>query len=552
MGELLKTGSLGSILLNSQIITEEHILAALAEQQVSGCRFGEALVRLDIVAQEDIDWALSNQLNIPYVRLKKEMIDKAAVDLLPGSICRRYGIMPIICCGNELSIAMTDPLNSEAIAAVKELSGCNVTIAVALIRELREMQAFFYGPQEECDLLGFCSDLFPESALVTINADLTGAKLIDYLLGYMVQQNLAALAMQPVGDICRILARKKKGSREIGSFPLSCFSPVQQRLRRMAGVDGNNRYGSGTISFRYRGAELALQAIFLKAVGGDCITIRRLVLATFPLTSDEFITSETDRRLFRELTALDRGIVLCAAADTSDRDRLIDLYLDERGDRGQGAILIGAGIGHGRLHFPRIDSRELLPVEFSSLLANLLEHDPEVVAIEDAADEQLLLGAGKVALRGKLVIAGIPGNELATLFDYLGHLWQQHHFIPSHLQGIITCRCVLLLCPSCRQSYLPSPEELAAMGLESPPAEFFNASGCTACGHSGFSARKYLLEVIPMSADILACLEKGLGGRGTVQFLNAGGLRDIRSRGIELLASGEISPQEFISALVLC
>src|SRR5512133_628291 len=149
MGALVKTGTLGSILLNSQIITEEHIAAALAEQQVSGCRFGEALVRLDIVTQEDIDWALSNQLNIPYVRLKKEMIDRAAVELLPGNICRRYGIMPIICCGNELSIAMTDPLNSEAIAAVKELTGCTVSVAVALIRELREMQAVFYGPQEE-------------------------------------------------------------------------------------------------------------------------------------------------------------------------------------------------------------------------------------------------------------------------------------------------------------------------------------------------------------------------------------------------------------------
>jgi len=551
MGALVKAGSLGSILLNSQIITEDHIAAALAEQQRSACRFGEALVRLGIVAQEDIDWALSNQLNIPYVRLKRELIDRAAVEMLPGDICRRYGIMPIICCGNELSVAMTDPLNNEAIEAIQELTGCTVSVSVALIRELREMQAVFYGPLEDGESLEFSSQLFPEAALANINVDLTGAKLIDYLLGYMAQQNLVSLSMQPVGEICRIMARKKKGEREIGSFPLKRLSPVQQRLRRMAGVDGGVRSGSGTISCYYRGAELAAQALFLKVVGGDIITIRRQVLATFPATIDNFITSDEDRRLLRELIALDRGIILCAASDTDDRDRLIDLYLDERGSRGQGVMLFGAGIGRGQLQFPRIDGKDLPPVDFSSLLATMLEHDPQVIAIEDAGDEQLMLGAGKAALRGKLVVAGVPGNDLATLFDYLGHLWRQHHFIPDYLQGIITCRGVLLLCPGCREPYNPSAEEMAVMGLVRPPQEFYNSAGCSACGHTGFIARRYLLEVIPLSADILGCLERARDGREMVQFLNDRGLRDVRTMGIALLDSGEISPPEFISALVL-
>lgn len=551
MAELVKVGSLGSILLNSGIITEEHIAAALAAQQQSGCRFGEALVTLGIVAQEDIDWALSNQLNIPYVRLKRELIDRAAVELLPGNICRRYGIMPIIRCGNELSVAMTDPLNNEAITAIQELTGCTVSVSVALIRELREMQAVFYGPPEEGDSLGFSSDLFPESARANMNVDLTGAKLIDYLLGYMVQQNLATLSMQPVGETCRVMARKKRGGREIGSFPLSRFPAVQQRLRRMAGVDGAVRSGSGTISCNYRGTELAAQALFLRVVGGDMITIRRQVLAPFPATIEEFITSEEDMRLLRGLTSLDRGIVLCAASDTDDRDRLIDFFLDELEAKGQEVMLFGAGIGQGRHHFPRVEGSEVLPAEFSSLLATMLEHDPEVIAIENAGDEHLMLGAGKAALRGKLVVAGVPGSDLATLFDYLGHLWRQHHFIPAQLAGIIACRGVLLLCPACRERYNPSAEEMAVMGLVKPPAEFFTATGCTACGYTGFIARKYLLEVISMSADIVDCLERSRDGREMVQFLNDRGLRDLRTMGIALLDSGEISPSEFISTLVL-
>src|SRR6185369_9865330 len=137
MNSLVREGSLGSILFNSQIISEEDIRLALAEQHVTGCRFGEALVKLGIVTQEDIDWALSNQLNIPYVRLKVEMLDPVAAALVPASIARQFSLVPLIRVGNELSIAIADPLNRTAIEAVEQHTGCQVVVSVALLREIR-------------------------------------------------------------------------------------------------------------------------------------------------------------------------------------------------------------------------------------------------------------------------------------------------------------------------------------------------------------------------------------------------------------------------------
>lgn len=551
MGELVKPGSLGGILLNSQIITEADISAALAEQQKSGCRIGEAFVRLGIVDQEDIDWALSNQLNIPYVRLKREMIDRAAADLLPGYICRQYGIMPIIRYGNELSVAMIDPLNSEAIGAVQELTGCNVIVSVALIRELREMQEVFYGPLEDGETLGFTSRFFPPEALAKINVDLTGAKLTDYLLGYMVQQNLASLSLQPVGDRCSVVARKKGAAREIGSLPQDRYCPVQQRLRRMAGVGDGMSSDRGRISFFYQGTELGIQGYFLRMVGGDSITLRRQLTAAFPKALAEFMMSGAEQELLRELICRDRGIILCIAGEKNELNRTIDFCLDEIADSGKSVAVIGTDIGRGRNHFPRVESEGVGVPEFPPLLAALLEHEPDVVGIEDLGEEHRMIGAGKAALKGKLVVGGLPECDLASVFTYLGHLWRQHHFIPDYLKGIVNCRTVQLLCPSCRQTYVPSAEELAAMGLVNPPEHFYAASGCKECGYNGYATRKYLLEVIAITTDILRTLERTVDGREVVQFLNSRGLSGVRARGVALLDSGEISPQEFISALIL-
>ena len=111
----IKKGTLGEILSASQIITQDDVAAALNEQKRAGCRFGEALVNLGIVTQEDIDWALSNQLDIPYIRLKQDMIDPAAIALVSAAMARAYNCIPLIRAGGELNIALADPLNRSAV-----------------------------------------------------------------------------------------------------------------------------------------------------------------------------------------------------------------------------------------------------------------------------------------------------------------------------------------------------------------------------------------------------------------------------------------------------
>lgn len=551
MGALVKPGSIGFILLNSQIITEADISAALAEQQRSGCRIGEALVHLGVVTQEDIDWALSNQLNIPYVRLKKELIDPAAVDLLPGYLCREYGLMPIIRSENELSVAMIDPLNSQAIAAVEELTGLTVAVSVALIRELREMQSLFYGPFEDGELLNFSSPFFTHELLARINVDLSGTKLIDYLLNYLFHQNLASLSFQPLADRCRLLARKKGESREIGSLPLNRYAPINSRMRRMAGVTDQANACHGRIVFSSKGADLSVEAHFLRMAGGDSITLRRKVSVPFPLSLEEFGTSDNERELFRNLLSLQRGIILCTGGEKEDITRLIEFCLNEISASKKTIVLLGENISLGNTTVSRIDCSAAGADGCNGLLTALLEHEPDVIALEDAGQERLLLGAGKAALRGRLVVAGQAESDPATLFTCLGHLWRHHHFIPETVKGIVNCRAVQLLCRECRQKYLPTAEELAAIGFVSKPHNFYAANGCTACGQSGYSGKRYLLEIIPITAEVLLCMERCLDGREVVQFLNSRGLTGVHAQGVRLLDEGEISPQEFIAALVL-
>ena len=158
---IVREGTIGEILYKAQIITEKDVETALEEQKRTGLRFGEALVSLGIVRQEDINWALSHQLVIPYVRINKETVDQAAVSIVPASVARKFQFFPLIRVGDELRIAIADPLNKEVVAELERLTGCTVSISMGLLREIIEMQDYFYGSSDNKNIFSFSSPRFP-------------------------------------------------------------------------------------------------------------------------------------------------------------------------------------------------------------------------------------------------------------------------------------------------------------------------------------------------------------------------------------------------------
>ncbi|HEX5773606.1 MAG TPA: pilus assembly protein PilB [Geomobilimonas sp.] len=552
MNGLVKEGSLGAILFNSQIITEQDIKAALDEQQASGCRFGEALVKLGVVTQEDIDWALSNQLNIPYVRLKREMIDQDAVKLIPATVARQYNLIPLLRMGDDLSLALADPLNKEAIGAVEELTGCQVTVSVALIREIREMQDICYGPAESATSLGFAADCFPERVLAEINADLTGARLLDYLLAFVIQNKATGLSLQPVGDTVGVAVKRAGKTRHIGTLAGTYYPDFVLRLRKLAKIDGTAESSAGgTLGFRYKGALLSFQILLLRGAAGDYVTFKPQASAPFPSRLADLAGAADQIAQLRDLAAADLGMVLVAHRDSEDRCRLMDLYLEECSTVGKSVLLLGNGLGKGSKHFPRIPLPHGATGEAHDLLLAALEHDPDIIVVEDVTDSLSFVAATRAAMRGKLVVVGISSPDVDTAFTHLLHLWHRHYFVPTCLRGIVSCKVVATLCPRCRAEYSPTREEIAALRLAAPPGTFFRAAGCPACDQTGHAGRRYLLDLITFDEGLLAAFESARDSRDMERYLQGTGYRGIVAEGEALLKAGEISPMEYIASLLL-
>jgi type II secretory ATPase GspE/PulE/Tfp pilus assembly ATPase PilB-like protein len=546
MDDLVKKGALGSILCALGIISTDDIRRALDEQQSSGCRFGEALVKLEIVKQEDIDWALSNQLDIPYVRLSEKIIDRSATQLIPGELARKYNLIPIIRTGDEIHIALADPLNKAAVDKVEEVTGCTVTVSMPIIRELREMLDIFYGPERNEATFGFSSSCFSEGILEKINAERSGAQLLEYLMLFFLQNGITSISLQPGGGTVHVSGRRGNLYREIGRFPVSSYPELVSNLRKITRINGSRDLACrGEFVFRYRGTDIIFQASTVRAMEGDLITISMRPELSFPSGFQEMALAPDVAEQFRSLGSPGAGLVLVASWNRSERDRFLDLFLQEIDTTGRNVVLLGEGIGKGDVPYSRIPLSPKAPEELEIAIAALRDHSPNVIVLDDATDNRAFLTAWKTAMRGSLVVTGISRAGLDGAFDHLLQERRTNRSLPAGIRGIVAFTSVNTLCTSCRTTgpgAAHNPEQ-AGSGAD------FHAPGCPKCRYSGVGGKKYLVDVLPFTPELREILASAQESAVLFSYLNDKSYRGIPEKLDEMLCNGELSPEEYQAAL---
>ncbi len=140
------TRTLTSILVEAGIVTESQVEQALARQRETGCMIGETIVELGFTSEENIGWALSKQLGIPYVDVRPDAIDPEQVRRFPEQTLRRVQAVPLFGSRSELTVAMADPTDQDAIHELKQIVGGALSLVIGSPGSLRRAVDSVYGP----------------------------------------------------------------------------------------------------------------------------------------------------------------------------------------------------------------------------------------------------------------------------------------------------------------------------------------------------------------------------------------------------------------------
>src|SRR6478735_6585621 len=88
---------------------------AIDEQQQRGQSLGRTLVEMGLISESQLVRALASQVGMEFIELAEYPVDRAAVALVPATVCRRHNALPVSLKDGVLRVAMSNPGNVVAV-----------------------------------------------------------------------------------------------------------------------------------------------------------------------------------------------------------------------------------------------------------------------------------------------------------------------------------------------------------------------------------------------------------------------------------------------------
>ena len=139
---------LGELLVERGVINHEQLNISIEHQKKNpGHLLGEVLVELKFATEKDIAQALTCQYGFPYLPLSSYEIDAEVIRSVPENVCRQFCLVPIDKIGKSLTVAMSNPLNVQALEDVELITGCSVQVFVCTATDVKQSIDKYYKAQ---------------------------------------------------------------------------------------------------------------------------------------------------------------------------------------------------------------------------------------------------------------------------------------------------------------------------------------------------------------------------------------------------------------------
>lgn len=137
--------NLGEILTGIGRIGTPEVEQALEYQREHGGYFGEALVALGVVSQDELEWGLASQFDLPYIFPDPESVDAEAAALVTPEWALAHLAMPILRTGDTLTVVVESPIRTQAVEELARRTDRRIQLALAAGDRIRELIRKHYG-----------------------------------------------------------------------------------------------------------------------------------------------------------------------------------------------------------------------------------------------------------------------------------------------------------------------------------------------------------------------------------------------------------------------
>ncbi len=553
----MKYMRLGDLLVDAGVISDEQLGAALKSQKQSKRRLGDELIKTNIITERQLIDALMMQLGIDFVDLSTTDISPEMAQVLPKNLAKKYSIVPLRTRGDELILAMADPLNFIAIEEARTATRKRITPVIATQsgidraistlygiegakRAIREMQQ--EGTRETDYMSTQISDMTEsESAAPSI-------RLVDSIVERGISDKASDIHIEPQEDIVNVRMRIDGMLHSALTIPKELQQSVTSRIKIMCNMDVTERRipQDGRAIVRIRMHEADLRCSTLPTVHGEKIVMRILDRDSRQETAEDLGFYGRNLDVYNRLIENTQGVILVVGPTGSGKSSTLFSMINALNTEEVNIVTLEDPVEYSVDGITQVQVNEKTGMTFASGLRSILRQDPDIVSVGEIRDSETAQIAMRAAVTGHLVLSTLHTSDALSTLDRLFDMGVESFMMATALKGVISQRLVRRICPHCRQGYTPSPEDLRNFGLD-PDAgdvQFYRGAGCPECFNSGYRGRIVVAEALIIDRNISDVIYHHQPREDLQAAVKASGFQSIFANARDLVLKGITTTDE--------
>jgi len=556
---------LGDLLVETGLVERSVVDEALHLQRGSGKRLGEILVEKGALSEDEFAFALATQLRIPYMDLEDESVPSEIIETIPEEVCRKFICLPIERENDFLRVTMSDPLDLNMMKEIRFITGLNIQPAVSTATQILDRIYHHYHPEDNID--HFTQELAKEEFLefspeeddiaseeeIDKYQDSPFVKMVDLIIKNAIKSRASDIHIEAQERYVRVRNRIDGVLQDSIKLPKWTLPIVVSRIKVLGNMDIAERRlpQDGRIKVKAKHFTADLRVSTLPTFYGEKAVIRILNKNDAFLALGELGFSGDNLSMLRSFIKRPQGMLLITGPTGSGKTSTLYACMGEIRSDEANLITVEDPVEYELPGVNQVQINEKVGLTFPYVLRSILRQDPNVLMIGEIRDHDTAEIALQAALTGHLVLATVHTNDAASAIMRLGDLGIPDFMVASSVMGIIAQRLVRVICPECKEEYLPNPDLLARIGLTQKdlPFKFYRGAGCNKCNYTGFKGRTAIEEILPLGYKIRELIHN----KGNVDNIRnaavATGMSTLGYSGLEKIRKGITTIEEVLRAV---
>ncbi len=513
-------------------------------------------------------------LGLSYIDLSDYKVDKNIYNLFPVTIMKRYMLVPFAKDNNIISIAISDPNNYNALQALKfvfqdkslkfELFVATESDINKLIQEfdtltdaVKENIKEFKAKNEQTQELPDISDVNKEN-LETAPI----IKIVSVIVKTAVAGGASDIHIEGSEEAVRVRFRIDGVLHTSLILPRDLYSAIVARIKILSNlkIDEQRKPQDGRFSIIDQDKKIDFRVSTFPTQYGEKVVLRILDTSNGirSLESLGFIGPKAD--LLQEAIKKPFGMILLTGPTGSGKSTTVYTLLSQVNTEDINIVTLEDPIEY---YLPGINQSQVRPdinYTFATGLRSILRQDPDVIMVGEIRDGETAGLAVQSALTGHIVFSTLHTNDSPGAIPRLIDMGVEPFLLSASLQVVIAQRLARKLCPECKQeiTFTEKQQQYIKDSLNTLDEAYirsvydgnfdkgYKPVGCSKCSN-GFKGRMAIFEVVSMTEDLRAIIEKNTGGDEIIEYLNKNNYVTLKQDGILKVLTGHLSLTELLT-----